>query len=268
MDTLIITHPGGAHFDEFFAVCLILAAHDHTRFRIERREPAEAELANPDIWVVDIGLRYEPELKNFDHHQDLNLGASFVLVGDYLGVSEQMSIFPWWSLKDRLDRFGPNNVGKELGIEDFGLIHSPLELWLIDLFAESPLLVQQLMAMFGRSMLETANRLRERIRFWASSDIRRIKGHLVLIGETDESEGSQEFRDQMDTPAVACISFDSRGEGWRLYRFNDNPIVDFRRIQDDPRIKFAHKGGFIAKTSERIPLEEVLELMESAIETD
>ncbi len=267
MATLIITHPGGAHFDEFFALCLILAHHDHTRFRIERREPTEAELDDPNIWVVDIGLRHEPELKNFDHHQDLSLGASFVLVGDYLGVSEKMSIFHWWSLKDRLDRFGPNNVGKELGIEDFGLIHSPLELWFIDLFAESPLLVQQIMAMFGRSMLDAADRLRERIEFWSTCDTREINGHTILIGLTDESEGSQEFRDRMEKPAVAAITYDSRGEGWRLYRFNDNPIVDFTRISEDPHVKFAHKGGFIAKTHNRIALDQVLDLMARAIVT-
>ena len=77
---LIITHPGSAHFDEVAAVSLILAVHAGTVFRIERREPAQAELDDPDVWVVDIGDRHEPEKHNFDHHQSLGCPAAFVLV--------------------------------------------------------------------------------------------------------------------------------------------------------------------------------------------
>ena len=43
---LIITHPGSAHFDEVTAVSLILAMHADTVFRIERREPAQAEIVH------------------------------------------------------------------------------------------------------------------------------------------------------------------------------------------------------------------------------
>ena len=44
---LIITHPGSAHFDDMTAVSLILAVYPDSKFRIERREPAQAELDNP-----------------------------------------------------------------------------------------------------------------------------------------------------------------------------------------------------------------------------
>ena len=46
---LIITHPGGAHFDEVTAVSLILTVYADTEFRIERREPVPAELDDPDV---------------------------------------------------------------------------------------------------------------------------------------------------------------------------------------------------------------------------
>ena len=69
---LIITHPGSAHFDEVTAIGLILAVNADTVFRIERREPTQEELNNPDIWVVDVGDQYEPETRNFDHHQDID----------------------------------------------------------------------------------------------------------------------------------------------------------------------------------------------------
>ncbi|MFH0768070.1 MAG: MYG1 family protein, partial [Chloroflexota bacterium] len=82
---LIITHPGSAHFDEVTAVSLILSVYTDTEFRIERREPVPAELDDPDVWVVDIGDRHEPEKRNFDHHQDTDCPAAFVLVAEYLG---------------------------------------------------------------------------------------------------------------------------------------------------------------------------------------
>ena len=65
---LIITHPGSAHFDEVTAISLIMAVHTDTVFRVERREPKEAELDDPDVWVVDTGNQHEPEKRNFDHH--------------------------------------------------------------------------------------------------------------------------------------------------------------------------------------------------------
>ncbi|MDA8403773.1 MAG: MYG1 family protein, partial [Desulfobacteraceae bacterium] len=90
MNHRIITHPGSAHFDEFFAISLILARRPDVSFTIERREPTKEELDNPDVWVVDIGERFEPHLKNFDHHQDINCSASFVLVSDYLGLTKEL----------------------------------------------------------------------------------------------------------------------------------------------------------------------------------
>ncbi len=55
------------------------------------------------------------------------------------------------------------------------------------------------------------------------------------------------------------------GKGWSLYRFNDHPAVDFSVLEGDPAILFAHKGGFIAKTSARLHIDEVLSLVERAI---
>ncbi len=91
---LIITHPGSAHFDEVTAISLILAVHADTGFHIERRDPVLVELENPNVWVVDIGDRHEPEKHNFDHHQSLGCPAAFVLVAEYLGLVETMSVMP------------------------------------------------------------------------------------------------------------------------------------------------------------------------------
>ena len=262
MKDLIITHPGSAHFDEFFAICLILASFPEKQFIIERREPLPEELSDPEVWVVDIGGHYDPALKNFDHHQDLELGASFVLVGDHLKISELFRQIPWWRYKDRLDRFGPYHAAKELGANEITQAHSPFEDWFLSLFEENPAQVYLLMQRFGRDVIEAARTLNERIKFWASCRQVRIKGRIVLIGLTDDASGMQAYRDGMAEPASVCLRYDSRGAGWTLYRFNDLDTVDFSRLENHPDILFAHKGGFIAKTRERIPLEAALKLVE------
>ena len=41
---------------------------------------SEFELADPEIIVIDMGRSYDPDLGNFDHHQDPNLPASNLLI--------------------------------------------------------------------------------------------------------------------------------------------------------------------------------------------
>ena len=101
---LIITHPGSAHFDEVTAISLILAMNNNSEFRIERREPLPAELEDSSVWVVDVGGRYDPGKRNFDHHQSLDYPASFVMVAEYLGLLNTLSVLPWWGFKDSADR--------------------------------------------------------------------------------------------------------------------------------------------------------------------
>ena len=69
----------------------------------------------------------------------------------------------------------------------------------------------------------------------------------------------------MDPPAEISVTYDGRGEGWRLARLNDATGVDFSKLEGDEKIKFAHKTGFIAKTKQRIPVNEVMKLVETAI---
>ena len=62
----IITHPGGAHKDDFLACSVLLSNHPVSIFR---RDPTEQELEDPEVAVVDIGHQHDPKLNNFDHHQ-------------------------------------------------------------------------------------------------------------------------------------------------------------------------------------------------------
>ncbi|MEK7354288.1 MAG: MYG1 family protein [Chloroflexota bacterium] len=261
---LIITHPGSAHFDEVTAISLILAACTDTEFRIERREPLPAELDNPDVWVVDIGHRHEPEKHNFDHHQSLDCPAAFVLVTEYLGLGETMSVQPWWHFKDDVDRFGTVRSSVKYHAGDDLVNRNPVESWLLDRFAAEPEACLPLLKAFGRHIIGEARTLKSQIDFWKTCSRLIIAGVQAMIGETTESAGLEEFRRLDDNPPDIVISIDRRDNGWRLFRYEGAP-VDFSLISDRPEIAFAHKSGFMAKTKERLSIEDLITLVNKAV---
>jgi hypothetical protein len=91
-----------------------------------------------------------------------------------------------------------------------------------------------------------------------------IAGVPVIIGETRESAGLEEFRRLDNNPPDVVISLDRHDEGWRLFRFDGTP-VDFSLISDRPEIAFAHKSGFMAKTKERLEIKDLIDLVSRAV---
>jgi len=261
---LIITHPGSAHFDDVTAVSLILAVNENRRFKIERRDPTESELDNPDVWVVDVGDRHQPEKRNFDHHQSLDCPAGFVLVADYLGLLETLSVLPWWHFKDSVDRFGPVKSSQIFKAGDDLVNRNPVEDWLVDRFASDPQGSLPLLKSFGSNLIEYAGKLKRQVDFWQASRRLVIAGVPALIGETRESLGLEEFRRLSGNPPDIIISMDRRSDGWRLFRYEGAP-VNFYRLADCPEIEFAHKSGFLAKTRERLPEDKLIDLVGKAV---
>ncbi len=261
---LIITHSGSAHFDEVTAISLILAVHVDTAFRIERREPTKAELDNLGVWMVDIGDRHEPEKHNFDHHQDMDCPATFVLMAEYLGLLETMSVMPWWDFKDEVDRFGSVKSSRKYHAGDDLVNRNPVESWLVARFASDPEASLPLLKAFGTHIIEDARILKSQIDFWKTSSRLVIAGVSAMIGETRESAGLEEFRRLDENPPDIVISLDRRGKGWRLFRYDGTP-VDFSLISDRSEIAFAHKSGFIAKTKERLAIDDLIVLVSKAV---
>jgi len=261
---LIITHPGSAHFDELTAISLILAVYTDVKFRVERREPTPAELDNPDIWVVDIGFRHEPEKHNFDHHQSLDCPASFVLLAEYLGLAETMSVMTWWNFKDEVDRFGPVKSSLKYHAGDDLVNRNPIESWLAEKFANEPEVCLPLLKSFGITLIESARMLKSQIDFWKSSTRLVIAGVPAMIGETRESAGLAEFRRLDKNPPDIVISLDRTGNGWRLFRYDGTP-VNFSLISDCKEIDFAHKSGFLAKTKEHLSIDELISLISKTV---
>ncbi|MEO0510537.1 MAG: MYG1 family protein [Verrucomicrobiota bacterium] len=264
--TSIITHPGGAHKDDFLACALLLA---RAPVSIERRDPTEADLTDPRVAVVDIGHKHDPVLNNFDHHQFPKEQAptcALSLVLQSMGLYEDAKEFcDWLEVAEWFDCRGPKETGKWLGVdrEAMAKLNSPIDVTLLRRFAaqtthQSGEPIWELMRMIGEDLVDYITSLRERLNFIAEhAEVWELDGFKAVFMPRTEplpeepSAGLGRYIEEqgLGEDVLVMVYPDRRGEGYGMRRFNDNPRIDFTRIESQPDVHFAHKQGFIAKTS-------------------
>jgi hypothetical protein len=271
---IILTHPGGAHKDEFLACCVLLAEHPVT---IVRREPTPTDLADPAIAVVDVGHVHDPALNNFDHHQlpkDHPPTCSLSLVLQHLGLYEDARQFcDWLEPAEWFDCRGPNDTARWLGVERdiVSKLHSPIDGTLLRRFAQVTHLstrepLWEIMRMIGEDLLGYVRSLRQRLDFiarhaelWPLDES--TDGPCVLfLPRTDPlpdepSAGLDRYIESqgLTDRVLGTIAPDRRSAGYGLSRHRDNPRLDFTRIAGEPDVHFAHARGFVSKTSANTP---------------
>lgn len=282
---LIVTHPGGAHKDDFLACCLL--AHLHG-VPIERRDPDAEDLANAATCVVDIGGVHDADLNNFDHHQfprDAPPRCALSLVLQDLELYEDALAFcAWLRPAEWLDTFGPNEAAKRMNIprSAFSELLSPIDVTLLKRFASQTSLkpddpVYQVMCMVGEDILTYIRSLRERLeylkehsRWWtlptASEPIRALYLQHSDVIAKDPSFGIFQYlaEQKMQDQVHALVYPDRRGSGYGLTRYEDCPRLDFSTLEDFDDVRFAHKRGFVAKV-ESTDSDRLKELLAAAI---
>lgn len=310
----IITHGGKAHLDDLVACALALVdgtwgylengQHDVSLVRalyrasdnvvMERREPTEKELENPNVLVLDVGDRYEPEKDNFDHHQfpkgtkesamslfaasiGLPNGAFDETVEYKPGSPEYPTdslasfledAFPWFRTRVALDACGPFAVAKENGVEwdTVAKFLGPLEGVVLGAFENAEPearvdVVRPLAEMILRR--HTAwERVAAQVKYdhpWWADD----KFTIADFTKTDPADAkacSDMFTRYVNGTAVF---HDDRGDGLTLLRLRDDPRIDFTKVKDDPEVAFCHAGGFLVKTRTK-DLDKAWRLIEDA----
>lgn len=273
--SLILTHPGGSHKDEFLACCLLASVHNAP---IVRREPTADDLADPQIAVVDVGGEHAPERGNFDHHQfpkDHPPLCALSLVLMDLGVYEDARAFcDWLEPAEWFDTRGPVETARWLGLdrETLAKLHSPIDLTLLRRFASSAEIqpgetLHEVMRWIGGDLLSYLQNLRERLdeishnaEFWeiphATGTFRVLAMPRTEPLPDEPSAGLGRFIQSLPPEQqniVGLVYPDRRGGGFALARHNDHPSLDFTRIQGEPDVHFAHARGFVAKTSATDP---------------
>lgn len=284
----IVTHGGGAHEDDFIAVALALhligAAHTTNKpsVVVERRDPSEAEILDPEVLVLDVGKAYKPECLTFDHHQyddeAVQGQCALSLFVRWLGLGPVFSVQRWYKHLVMGDAVGPFAVAADLELARFPFeLESPIARALLSAFAECNRLepselLHKTMCRIGKSILDAAKRFETRYRHLSVHGTHMspnsVRGILVQedLSDFDIYEVAQTLKDDGTWAASQFIMFHSqRGEGWDFFRFNDSEQVDFSVLQGKPGIDFAHNAGFYCQTSERLEVPEVLGLVRAAL---
>jgi hypothetical protein len=279
----IVTHPGGAHKDDFLA-CSFLA-HMHG-VPIERREPTDEDLSDASVCVVDVGGQHDPELNNFDHHQfprDSPPLCALSLVLQDMGLYEDALKFcAWLRPAEWLDTLGPNETAKlmEIPRSAFSDLNSPIDITLLNRFASHSELtpdnpIYQVMCMVGEDIVNYVRSLRERLdylkmhsQYWTiEADGDPIHALFLEQSEViakDPSFGLYAFiTDEGKEDEIHALVYpDRRGSGYGLTRYEDCPRLNFSQIESCGDVRFAHKRGFVAKVDVTDPqrLKELLTL--------
>lgn len=266
----IVTHPGGAHKDEFLACCLLLAEHP---VGIERREPTQADLDDPSVAVVDVGFEDDAERGNFDHHQfpkDHPPMCALSLVMKELGIYEDGRQFcEWLEPAEWFDTRGPKQTAEWIGVsrEQMAKLQSPIDVTLVRRFASVSRLLPgealwQMMQWIGEDLIQYIRGLRQRLDFIDQHhEIWRIEldagvMHAIFLPRSEEmlDEPSSALaryllNHELADSIQAMVYPDRRGNGYGLSRFQDSQDMDFTKIADCEDVHFAHVRGFVAKTS-------------------
>lgn len=280
----IVTHPGGAHRDEFLACSVLLALHPVPIFR---REPEEEDLANAATCVVDVGHEHAPARHNFDHHQlpgDHVPTCSLSLILQHIGLYEDALKFcDWLEPAEWLDCRGPLATAEWMGVarDALGKLNSPMDVSLLRRFARCDRLeagdaLWEVMRMIGEDLVDYVKSLRERLDF---IDAHGATWDVEAGGETfkvfflprteplpdEPSMGLGRYLESQGSRAemAGLIYPDRRGDGYGLSRFNDDLRLDFTRIRGEHDVHFAHSRGFLAKVTSTEPAR-LKELMAAA----
>lgn len=268
---LILTHPGGAHKDEFLACCLLVARHG---VPLVRREPEAADLENAAVCVVDVGGEHAPERSNFDHHQfprDHEPMCALSLVLQDFGLYEDARLFcAWLEPAEWFDTRGANGTAKWLGVEREVVtkLVSPIDVTLLRRFAlsarlESGDLLYEMMRWVGEDLLGYLETMRDRLAFigkhgeiWDLVSAGGDEFRVLFVPRTEPlpaepSMGLERYLASVgEFDSVAGLIYpDRRGEGYGMSRHNDDMRMEFTQIEAEADVHFAHARGFVAKTS-------------------
>ena len=283
--TRIVTHNGKAHRDEYLACCVILY-HEYRQGRlcfIERRMVGDTDLGCKDTWVVDAGGHWDPDYRNFDHHQDdaslQGLCAVDLVLLHILGKTAYdtfRAVNPWMRVTATHDTLGASAAASLLGVDVKGYIStwSPIEKATLAHFGEtqvvhieSPMICG--MRETGRMILTEAEELSVGIpdalngaappfehvglRIW---DIRHVDCgddtvSMALVNQAASSRG-----------ADVVLGKNSRTGGWGIYREAwATDKLDLSRLRDMPGVKFTHKNGFYAVVTNEVTDAGLLEML-------
>ena len=270
----IVTHPGGAHKDDLLACCVLIAQHGCP---VVRRDPEPQELDDTSIALVDIGGSHDPARMNFDHHhfpREHPPTCSLSLALDSIGLyRDALRFCEWLEPAEWFDARGPKKTAEWLGVPRRAIsqLNSPIDISLLRRFAAQPEhkpgeTLYEFMRFVGQDLLDYLRDVRasiewvgERVQRWSVQTESDVIETLFLprTDELPEEPSGSIARYILDAElgdAIGAMVYpDRRGPGYGITRYEDDPRLDFARVESEPDVHFAHASGFVCKTTATDP---------------
>lgn len=267
---LIVTHPGGAHKDDLLAVCVLVAKYGAP---VVRREPSAEELQDPSVAVIDIGGSHDPERMNFDHHhferEHPPTCALSLVLARYDLYDQARHLCDWLEPAEWFDSRGPNKTAAWLGVprKAISQLNSPIDVTVLRRFAKQSELraghpLYEMLRFIGEDLLTCLEGARERVAFAARHaerwSIPNPSAQIVALflprrdplpDEPSAALAEYVRSAGLGSTVAALVYPDRRGDGYGISRYEDHPHLDFSRVQHEADVHFAHKSGFMCKTS-------------------
>ena len=277
MSSRIVTHSGSAHMDDLISVCIVLAMDDEVKC-IERRPVEPEEIADPAVWVLDQGGVYDPENRNFDHHQ-FPAGTrrcTLSLIADHFDLKSDLDETVWFRTLVLDDTLGPIKTAGEVGCSATllkGLMRGPINEFALTRFEQAKKLdsdneLIKLLSAIGTHIVTDIRNKKERIQLIRKkAEFAEVNGLKVLFFMEDVPDPKlsiNAYLKEKGKNAGVLVVNNTRESGWSLSRVGDHPRVDFRRIKGANDVLFVHANGFVAKTR-RIEKPAIIRLLETAI---
>lgn len=140
----IITHDGTAHLDDFISCCLVLHKDREVRL-IERRDPTLEEVEEETIYKLDIGMHFNPQKRQYDHHQtEMNDCALSLLLKSWGLWEDALSVHEWLRVVLAVDTGGRQKVLEKEGLTPsvFFLFHSFIEDCVLKMFQKQKVIAK------------------------------------------------------------------------------------------------------------------------------
>jgi len=250
----IVSHRPPRHTDD--AVALALLTQKYPDAELEFLSPQDPKLEeyrkDPSVILVDVGMAYSPEFRNYDHHHDSDVSSSLMLVlkhefPEYLKAIEtdplMMKSLEFIDLKDR---FGPFKAKEITGIDPAGAYF--LEEALKELSS-----TEEGLRALGQALKRRFDAEADILRKLEKVEVREIKGLKVAV----DREGAPGGRVFGYTGADLLIQRNARNpQQTSVVRNSASPkasVIESSALKDEA--VFVHPNGFMAVLSK--PIEEV-----------
>jgi hypothetical protein len=249
----IIVHDGRAHADDFLAACV---CHYKTGKEVFRKPFDESMLADPNVWVLDQGRHFNPELLNFDHHQIEEEICAFTMVLDHFYGKGYREYMPNLRYLEIFDSYGPKRAAEFAGIneEALDLITSPIHAALIKSFSEIEGVVKDpfigIMFQMGGEIcgqIEIKKQLLDILSNQAhmfeheGTSVLDTTGCVMPEGMQHDQLPTKLWSKMSGLSPLVILNVDSRGNGYRMISVN----TDALRFLPNDKCSFTHNSGFL-----------------------